>query len=63
MDAQKVFNYITANERARQLHTQQWNALIPENALDIDVDFSPTAVRYRHPTKGFRYVSKRRLGL
>ena len=44
-------------------HTQAWNALIPKRAVRVEVDFSPTHVRYLHPTKGWRCVAKKRLGL
>lgn len=39
----------------------RWNALIPKYAKCITI--GDTHVHYLHPTKGWRFVSKRRLGL
>lgn len=39
----------------------RWHRIIPPCAKNIT--FADTHVRYLHPTKGYRYVSKRRLGL
>lgn len=41
--------------------TRLWQRLIPKSA--VQVEMKDTFVRYLHPTKGWRYVSKRRLGL
>lgn len=39
----------------------QWNMCIPKRA--VRVDRVAGGVRYLHPTKGWRFVSDRRLGL
>lgn len=39
----------------------RWNALIPKRACRVDL--GPEGVRYLHPTKGWRLVSNKRLGL
>ena len=41
--------------------TALWNATIPKCALRIEI--GRTHVSYLHPTKGFRRIHKRRLGL
>lgn len=38
-----------------------WNSVIPRRATHLEV--GETHVRYLHPTKGWRLVHKRRLGL
>jgi hypothetical protein len=40
---------------------RRWQQIIPQCAKEIT--FGDTYVRYLHPTKGHRYVSKKRLGL
>jgi hypothetical protein len=42
--------------------TRLWNALVPAHAKALDA-WAETHVRYCHPTKGWRRVSKKRLGL
>lgn len=41
--------------------TRLWNSLIPRRS--VTVEHGPTHVRYLHPTKGWRRVANRRLGL
>jgi hypothetical protein len=41
--------------------TQNWNALIPKRAKCVEIVGGK--VRYLHPTKGWRLVSLKRLGL
>ncbi len=41
--------------------TALWNAHIPKCA--VKVEHMPDHVRYLHPTKGWRRVSNKRLGL
>lgn len=35
-----------------------WNALIPKRALNVEVNGE--GVSYLHPTKGYRFISKKR---
>lgn len=35
-----------------------WNALIPKRALNVEANGE--GVKYLHPTKGWRFVSKKR---
>jgi hypothetical protein len=52
---------MTVQELLFELKVARWNALIPACARDV-VELA-TAIRYTHPTKGFRFVSKQRLGI
>jgi hypothetical protein len=38
----------------------RWNSLIPKHA--VVVELVKSGVRWLHPTKGWKYVSARRLG-
>jgi hypothetical protein len=49
------------NALAMVARTQRWNALVNKKA--IAVSFERTFVKYIHPTKGWRRVSNRRLGI
>lgn len=58
------FNTTAAAELGRliaQLQLAKWNALIPKCARQVHEDGA--AVKYLHPTKGWRWVHKRRLGM
>lgn len=41
--------------------TRLWNALVPRRAVRVETTL--TGIRYLHPTKGWRHVSAKRLGL
>ena len=43
------------------LVTMRWSALIPARAVAVEI--GATSTRYLHPTKGWRTVSHRRLGV
>ena len=43
----------------RELATAQWNAIIPKCAMHVQEDGS--SIKYLHPTKGWRWVAKKRL--
>lgn len=43
--------------------TALWNQLIPPRALGVRDTPNGRAIEYLHPTKGWKRVSKRRLGL
>jgi hypothetical protein len=47
--------------RARALHERAWNSLVPRCALDLTM--LPNGVRYMHPTKGYRWISKKRFAI
>jgi hypothetical protein len=49
------------NALAMVAQAQSWNALVNKKA--IAVSFERTFVKYIHPTKGWRRVSNRRLGI
>ena len=49
-------------ERLIAFRMHLWNALIPKRARNVEV-LPSGDVRYLHPTKGFRFVSAKRLGL
>jgi hypothetical protein len=44
-----------------QFLERAWNALVP--ACAIAASLEPNYVRYLHPTKGWRYVGKRRFAI
>lgn len=50
---------LTVHEYLRQLTLAKWNAIIPKSALRTEEDGS--SIKYLHPTKGWRWVHKRRL--
>ena len=41
------------------LEVAKWNAIIPKHATCVQEDGS--SIKYLHPTKGWRWVHKRRL--
>lgn len=41
--------------------TNVWNALIPQRA--VKVELKPHGVRYLHPTKGWKWVGKKRFAV
>lgn len=43
------------------LHARRWNALVSPKLRYVDED--ATHIRFLHPTKGFKRISKRRLGV
>lgn len=57
-----------SREEAYAAHAERvWNSLIPRCAVTAQITENPNransgrqGVRYLHPTKGYRYVSKRR---
>lgn len=44
---------------ATALKIAKWNAVIPKCALCVEEDGS--SIKYLHPTKGWRWVSQKRL--
>jgi hypothetical protein len=55
-------NTAAAAEFARYiaaLQTAKWNAVIPKSALRVKE--AGSSIKYLHPTKGWRWVSQRRL--
>lgn len=49
-------------DRQRAIFERAWNALIPQCALNATV-LPRVGVRYLHPTKGYRYVGKKRFAV
>jgi hypothetical protein len=45
-----------------KLLERAWNALIPSSAINATI-IPEVGVRYLHPTKGYRYVGKRRFAI
>jgi hypothetical protein len=60
-----VVDYTSTEQRViahlQELRTRVWNALIPTCAIRVDI--LPHGVRYIHPTKGERFVGKRRFAI
>ncbi len=56
MDTQLVAEMLNARRRA-----QLWAATIPKCAMCVEI--GPRTTKYLHPTKGWRTVSNRRLGI
>lgn len=50
-----------AGEYTRASISYRWDQYIPKSA--IRVSWTDDSVRYLHPTKGWRRISNRRLGL
>ncbi|MFI4971112.1 MAG: hypothetical protein ACHP7H_00415 [Hyphomicrobiales bacterium] len=56
-DAERLTDNQIAAVRALREHV--WNSLVPACALSAEI-IPHKGVRYLHPTKGYRYVGKRR---
>jgi len=52
----------TLDAQRLMLLERAWNALIPKSAINATI-IPETGVRYLHPTKGYRYVGKRRFAI
>lgn len=48
-------------QRLAEAQRQAWNRWVPKCA--VDVEMTPTHVRYLHPTRGWKRVSRRKVGL
>jgi hypothetical protein len=42
--------------------THRWNRIVAKRAVQVDTDH-PRYVKVLHPTKGWRFIGKERLGL
>lgn len=51
----EVLRFIAAS------NVSKWNAVIPKCALNVQEDGD--SIKFLHPTKGWRWVSKRRVGM
>lgn len=51
------------HEWVRKLAEQRWNAIVPSYAKCVTQTPDGKAFRWLHPTKGWRFVSRRRLGI
>lgn len=46
------------HDYVRRVREASWNALVPACAVEAHIE--PWGVRYRHPTKGWKTIGKRR---
>lgn len=46
------------SDHVRRVREAAWNALVPPCAIEAHIE--PYGVRYRHPTKGWKTIGKRR---
>lgn len=55
-------NTPSPDDQSTALLERAWNALIPRSSIKAEL-IPRVGVKYLHPTKGWRYVSKKRFAI